>query len=189
MKKWWIMVWLVGACATQSPAAGVGVFGSYWDAGDLGTEAGYGALLRLNANRNLFIDLRASMFSFDQGGLADGAANTAKVDVTPLELVFITRLSPAPDFTPYVGGGIGYYIADGDFRVGSSKSDLDIDNELAYFLVGGLDVKITRSFNLFAEAKYIWAKFDEVESQEGPPAEFDIKMNGLAFNVGVIMRW
>ncbi len=194
MRTYGIIFLIMATMATQSQAAGVGIFGSYWDPSDVGSETGAGITLRLNAGQNLLMDLRGSYFSFNRQDLVAGAGNTTKLEVIPLEISIITRLSPAPDFVPYVGAGIGYYTAEGEFTVGNQKSDLDVDSEIGYSLSAGVDIKINRTFNLFAEAKYVWVTFDkaripETASLPASGTDFEIKMNGMLVNLGLVMRW
>lgn len=186
------LIVLIASCfAVHSPAAGVGVFGSYWDPSDLSSETGGGLLLRLNAGNNLLMDVRGAYYSFNRQDVVPGAGDSADLEIIPLELSLISRMAPAPDFVPYVGGGIGYYIADGEYMAGGQKATLDIDNEIGFSLMAGVDIKINRTFNLFADAKYVWVTFDKVRTggNEAVPTDFDIKMNGLVVSLGLIMRW
>ena len=64
----------------------------------------------------------------------------------PLEIGPVFRLK-LEKVTPYVGGGIGYYIFDSD-------ADLVVDDDFGFYLMGGLEVPVSDQLSFFAEARY-----------------------------------
>lgn len=185
MKIKWIYIFaLVLGLASQVDAARVGLFGSHWEAGNAGEEIGYGALIRMDAGQGLFMDLRGSWYEFKQSS----AGQSRTLRLIPLEIALLTSYPGSTEFAPYFGGGWGYYIADGDVNEGAGSTSLNIDNEFGYFLVGGLDIRLSRSVRFFAEAKYAWVRFSDVETEDGVDQP-NIKADGLAINVGLILRW
>ena len=83
---------------------------------------------------------------------------------------------------PYVGGGVGYYELD--------AKGPELPGEFGWYLVGGIDVPISKNWMVFAEGLY-----RQVEAQ----AEYDdlgrslvkqeMNLSGAAFNVGIGVRW
>lgn len=188
LKKWflWIVLMALGSWVTPVHAGKAGIFASHWDSKDMGSEIGFGALIRLNSGAGLQMDLRGSRFEFEK---QHAGAGTTELELTPLELVFISPLAPAPDFRPYIGAGAGYYIAEGSYREGARETELDVSNEWGYFLLGGLDIRLARSFNFFAEAKYTRLKIDDLETEDVPQRLSRVTMTGLAFNLGLMLSW
>ena len=91
MKKLLIMLIVVGVSAGVASAAGVGVFGSYWDTDDLGR--GYGGGLKFNADLAdyLAVELRASCITqFDDWKGDDD------LFVIPLEVGLLLNFPPPP---------------------------------------------------------------------------------------------
>lgn len=74
---------------------------------------------------------------------------------------------------PYVGGGIGYYFFDED--------DADVDDEVGYYCVAGIDQSVGNGISVFAEAKYLWLE---------PDSDFgDVELDGFGANIGAAYNW
>ena len=161
-------------------ASSLGAFVAYWDTKDAEDEFGAGVKLQLPLDRAIALELRASIFEFkdEEGGIE------VTLDVIPLEAGLIFSLAPGKDINPYIGGGAGYYIMDGEVKLGGMKSDLDVDNEVGYYAVGGIEVKLGKSVALFVEAKYTWLKIKKVEGIDA-----DAKLDGIGGNAGLLLRF
>ncbi|HMP90290.1 MAG TPA: OmpW family outer membrane protein [Kiritimatiellia bacterium] len=161
-------------------ANGLGFFASYWDTKDAEDEFGIGAKLQFSLDQAITMELRASIFQFEdsEGGIK------VELDVIPLEAGLLFNLAPGAEFNPYIGGGAGYYIMDAEISAGGLSSDLDIDNEVGYYAVAGAELKLADNIALFVEAKYTWLKIKKVEGISA-----DAKLDGFGGNAGLIIKW
>ncbi len=192
MKKWLTVVAVVGVFLSHAYGANLGGFASRWDTQDLDNTWGVGGLLRTDLDRNLQMDIRGSYFKFTRA--AGGVKSMA--EVIPLEVGLMWKFPLDHQFTLYAGGGGGYYLADGNFKYRGNTVDVDLEDEFGYFALGGAEVKIGKSLRFFGEAKRTWLKFEKAEymaaDRPGNNAmlfDGDLKMNGLAINLGLLLRF
>jgi hypothetical protein len=80
----------------------------------------------------------------------------------------------------YGGGGATYYFLDSDLG--------DIDDEVGWYLEGGVELGIAEGFGVFAEV--LWRQVEgTVEDDDVTLDDIDIDLEGVAVNVGVVLRW
>ena len=133
----------VAADLVSGPRGGLGVFASRWDSQDFGTLTGYGARLGWDVYRQLALEARASHLESEE--------EHWKTTLIPLEAALTWRFRLAPHLSPYVGGGLGYYIVDAD---SADSHAADVSDEVAgYFGLAGVNLALG-PLTLFAEAKY-----------------------------------
>ncbi len=93
-------------------------------------------------------------------------AVTAKAEwsVIPLTATFLYFLPGTEGFSPYIGAGIGYYLAKVEYEVGWMGIPLfgasEEESDIGFHVQAG----ITLGENLFAEAKYSTADVEGVEA-------------------------
>lgn len=179
----------IGA-STALAQGGLGVFGSYWDSKDADDAFGGGALLRMELGPAAQLDIRGSYYKFDDR--LEGIK--AELQIIPLEAAFTFKLGMDPQFSPYVGGGIGYYFTDADLTIGDLKINVDFDDEIGFFALGGLQFSPTYNLALFGEVKYTWLDYDRarIRARDFPElgterVDVDLKMNGIGVNIGLVL--
>jgi hypothetical protein len=165
-----ILCMVLGGCSHGSGLE-LGAFGSSLNSNDLGQGYGGGAKLELNPVDWISLDGRASWIRF---------ADT-EVDMVPLEVAALVNFpSLGERIVPYVGAGAGYYFFD--------AKDADLDNQVGFFPVVGLEIGLWRA-SLLAEARWLFLQTD-VESARGELQNLrEADVDGLGINVGLLLRF
>lgn len=133
----------VAADLVRTPRGGLGVFATRWDSQDFGTFTGYGVRLGWDVCRPLALEARASYLESEE--------EDWETTLIPLEAALTWRFSLAPHLTPYIGGGVGYYLVDAE---ATNSHAPDVSDEVAgYFALAGINLALG-PVTLFAEAKY-----------------------------------
>ncbi len=187
MKKWLSVLAIVGFSVTTVYGSGLGGFASYWDSKDADSTWGGGALLRIDLDENLQLDIRGSYYEF-----SDREFGTKwELEVIPIEAALMFKIPLDQQFNAYIGGGGGYYIADWEFSSPEGRIKVDIDDEFGFFAVGGIDVRVGDALSIFGEAKYTWLEYKKAKVRELGPERLDIDldMNGIAVNIGLLLRF
>lgn len=167
MKRIIIAVMALGLIAQVSMANGLGLFGAYWDTKDADDEIGYGAKLKLDIAPELSLEIRGSYFEFENGDT---------LEVIPAEVGLVFHVPMGDQLRLYAGGGAGYYFMDMD--------DADVDDEVGFYAVAGIEITVAEGIGLFAEAKHTWLEIEKVDDLDA-----DIKLDGIGANVGAIITW
>jgi hypothetical protein len=155
---------------TAGSMAELGVFGSYLDSDDLGTGYGGGAKLEVKPTDWLSVDGRASLIFFDD----------FDISMIPLEAALRLNVPMLGErIVPYVGVGAGYYLFEAD--------DVDLDNNVGYFPLVGLEVGLRR-VALFAEARWLFLQTD-TDAGLGELGDLDADVDGLGINAGLLFRF
>jgi hypothetical protein len=160
----------MAGCSAGSAAA-LGLFGSYLDSDDLGTGYGGGAKLELKPTDVLSVEGRAGWIYFED----------FEISMVPLEAALRLNLPLLGErIVPYVGAGGGYYFFEAD--------DVDLDDDVGYFPLAGLEVGFRR-VAVFGEARWLFLKTD-VDSALDELADLDeADVDGLGVNVGLLFRF
>jgi len=110
------------------------------------------------------IGIGAEYFSKEKKETAAGVTAKAEWSVIPLTATFLYFFPGREDFSPYVGAGIGYYLAKVEYEVGWWGIPIfgvsEEESDVGFHVQGG----ITLGKNLFAEAKYSTADVEGVEA-------------------------
>jgi len=125
-----VVVLALMAMAVPRAEAEIGIFGSFWDAGDM--ESGYGGGLKWSPpipTPIIGVDVRASWLGFSKDG--------ESANVIPLEAAGYLDLNIA-----YGGVGIGYYI----FNSG-------LKDKVGLFALAGVKIKVI-GIGVFGEVMY-----------------------------------
>ncbi|HEX4965590.1 MAG TPA: outer membrane beta-barrel protein [Thermoanaerobaculia bacterium] len=163
--------------AGPAKAADFGLFGSYWDTKD--ADQGYGGGVKFDFAR--FIELRASYFNDVTSNNPLPHAGDFKVHVTPLEAGLVFKFAPGERFTPYLGGGGGYYLLD--------TNRGNIDNETGWYAVAGADIKTDHGAGIMLEAIYRSMDTTVRDRSNGSTTfddRVDLQLRGFGANVGVV---
>ena len=170
----------LGAAALPASAADIGVFGAYWDTADADQALGFGTKLRIGR----FFELRGTYFS-DVTSDVDPEVRDFEIRTIPLEAGVAFNFADDSPVSPYVGGGAGYYLL--------NASDFEMDDEVGWYVVGGLDFGRQASgmaFNVEAIYRGIEASVRN-EEDELPEVDenVDLDLSGLGLNAGLVFRF
>lgn len=172
------------AAGTAGPAAAVDftAFGSYWDTQDADNALGGGVKLRFG-----IVELRGTYFS-DVTADTDPERFDFEVQAIPLEAGLAFKFAQNDTFSPYVGGGAGYYLL--DTNIG------EVDDEIGYYAVLGADFgSFGSSGNMAINAEAIYRSMEATVRNEddltNPNIDDDVAFNldGLGVNVGLTWRF
>lgn len=183
MRRFLAVLAVLALGATAASANGVGAFGSYWDTKDAESGFGGGAKLAVDLGSVVNLELRGAYFP----DLSDdvGAVNV-DLKATAIEAGAVLRMPLSDTLALYVGGGGGYYLLEADSDLG----DVDIDDEAGWYAVAGLEIGLSDSVAIIAEAKYTsleaTAQNDDIdELRDGA----DVDLTGLGANAGLMLKW
>jgi opacity protein-like surface antigen len=172
-----MILWTVTALALlagPASATDFGLFGSYWDTKD--ADSGLGGGVKINFAR--IVELRASYFS-DLTADVDPESRDFEIKAIPLEAGLAFKFAENERFTPYVGGGIGYYLFD--------TNRGDIDDETGWYAVVGADIKGASGFGFMVEGIYrgmeTTVRDDDPDNIVG---DVDVDFGGLGVNAGLV---
>jgi hypothetical protein len=184
MKKLFIIaIALFGfvVAAGSATATDLGLHGAYWNTDQAERTFGFGAKLRFS-----FVELRATYFDDVTADVEPESADF-EIKAYPLEGGIVIQFLKNSMVRPYVGGGVGYYLLDTNLG--------DVDDEIGYYLVGGLDIGAPSSRVAFSfegiyrniEGSVRGELFDpDFDIEED---EIDLDLSGIGANAGVVFRF
>lgn len=188
MKK---LLALMAVLALGTAAAfgnGLAVYGSYWDTKDAEGGPGAGAKVQIDLGDFVALEARGGYFpdlSDDIGDL------DLDLQVIPIEVAALLKMGVADTLMVYGGGGVGYYMLDADFEYPTAVAgDINLDDEVGWFVVGGAELYLTDNLAIIGEVKYTamegHAEKDDIdEIKEGR----DIDLAGFGANAGLMLTW
>jgi hypothetical protein len=148
-----------------------GVFGSTLDSDDLGDGHGGGVKLEVNPIDRVSVDARASWLGFDD----------TDVDMFPLEVAALLNFPLVGErIVPYIGAGVGYYLFDG--------SGADLDEEVGYYPLAGLEIGL-HSISVLAEARWLFLETDVAGAKNELKNLTEADVDGFGVNVGALIRF
>jgi Sex factor F TraW protein N terminal len=164
--------------ASPATAVDLGAYGAFWDTEDADQALGAGAKVRFG-----IFELRGTYFS-DVTADTEPESQDFEVSAIPLEAGLAFRFADTPRFSPYVGGGAGYYLLD--------TTAGDIDDEVGYYAVLGTDLSGPAGLGFMVEGLYrsmeatVRGDLDDVP---GVDDDVDIQLGGFGINAGLIWRF
>jgi outer membrane protein W len=170
----------LGLLAQPASATDFGVGGAYWSTKD--TDEAYGVMTKLRWG---IVELRGTYFS-DVTADTDPERFDFEVSAIPLEAGLAFHFAEDAAFSPYVGGGAGYYLLD--------TTEGDIDDEVGWYLVAGGDFGRRPSGLAFnVEAIYRGIEATVNEDDDGFPDDIrddvDLDLSGIGVNAGIVWRF
>jgi opacity protein-like surface antigen len=167
--------------AGPAAATDFSLYGAYWDTQDMDEALGGGAKLRLGK----YVELRGTYFS-DVTADTDPERFDFEVSAIPLEAGVRFDFSDNEAFTPYVGGGAGYYLLD--------TTEGEIDDEVGFYAVLGAEFGRQGSgLGFMAEAIYRQMEATVTEDRDGFPDnihdDVSLQLDGLGVNAGLVWRF
>ena len=179
MKKTFLFAFAALALlVVPASAADLAVTGSYWDTEDADEALGVGGRLRFG-----IVDLRATYFS-DVTADTEPERFDFEVSAIPLEAGLAFSFAGNDTFSPYVGGGAGYYMLD--------TTEGDIDDEVGYYAVVGAD--ITRPTGLGFTVEGIYRNMEatvrgDLDDDPDIDEDVDIQLGGFGINAGLVWKF
>ena len=187
----------------------LGAYLSYWNVEDLDEfdvsgALGGGVVGQFRLHDLFALELRLSGFaagdSEDVYVEGEGWYDYETTIVSmPMEVGFVAFLPLGESFRFYGGGGAGFYLFDGQFRVDqgpqSTLYDIEIDDEGGFYAVLGARAQLARNVALFVEGKYTWVETSLETSQtflhdigvDG--VRQDLDFSGPALSAGAIFTF
>ena len=208
MKTAFLITLLAGLPALAQTPVDVSVFASWVDAqGDTafeeGLEAdfesgtGFGVAVNWFWGQRLSTEFAASAVSLDAGLEAADESDAEEflidlgsADLTPITATMQFHVARDSRIDPYVGVGAAWVLAD---DLESQDLDLleigavEIDDEFTYLLNAGLGVRLTNTFGLYLDGKYI--PLEPSTRAAGDSEDVDIEINPMIFSAGLKFRF
>jgi opacity protein-like surface antigen len=185
---------------------------AYWNAKDMedfdyGGFMGGGIVGQYQLNPRLALEGRMSAFAsgVSEDTFVESAGwyeNTLTLVALPIEAGVVGFLPLSDQFTAYAGGGVGFYLFDGEFTSEQGRwkqtYDMSIDPEVGFYGVLGLRWQLARNVALYAEAKYtvVEASLEDelaalvaAERTGALPFEQDVDLSGIGIQAGAIFTF
>lgn len=187
----------------------LGAYLSYWnvedlDEFDIGGAFGAGVAGRFRLHDFLALELRLSGYAAgdSEAVFIEGEGwfdNEITLVAMPMEAGILACLPFGETVSLYGGGGVGFYLFDGQFRSEQgpleTTYDIELDDEGGFYALLGLRAQLARNAALFLEGKYTWVE-TSLEQSAGfldgigiAGVEPDLDFSGLAVNAGMIFTF
>jgi hypothetical protein len=192
MKKMALMlVAVLGLSGATWADNGWGIFGSYWEPGDLDGAGGVGGKISFEIAPHALLDFRATWYeNFEQSS----GDTTASLEMMPFDVGFSLVAGTKP-VDVYMMAGYSFFSIDGDVYSGGRKVDVDFDDENGFYAGAGLEVTLSDNpgvtgatrITFMVEGLYRYLEVDEVDVV-GSSFVGD-SLDGLGVNAGFMIRW
>lgn len=190
MKKLVCLLGLFALATAPLSAGSLGVGYASWDTDTADDDQGAMVRVEVDLGSKLDLEVRASFFdSFRQVS----GSRLFEIEATPIDL------GVNYDFSP--GSRVSFYLAGGATMLLISPNDQDTvfeppsrprsQEELGWYGGVGVDLRIARSWILFAEALYRDAS-GEVRGRDltsEPVVDFEVDFGGVSGTVGLAFTW
>ncbi len=114
---------------------------------------------------------------FNPAGELSYTKEETKLRIIPLELGLRFLISKG-DFTPYIGGGVGYYFYQEENVIGQLS-----DNKFGFFGETGFKIFIVKKFFIDIKGRYTFLKVDVQQEEESIDLSGFIIRGGLGITV------
>jgi opacity protein-like surface antigen len=172
----WVAAALVLVVGPAS-ANDFGLFGSGWNTKDADQGMGVGGKVNLG---RLF-ELRAAYFS-DLTADTSPESRDFELKAVPLEAGLAFKFADNERFSPYAGGGVGYYLLD--------TNRGEVDDETGWYAVLGADFKTSENLGFMVEG--IYRGMEATVRNDDPSdviGDVDLDFGGLGVNAGLVWSW
>jgi len=187
MKKWIPGLLVLALCAAPAAANNIGFFVSSYSPSDTDSSEGFGIDFEFGSGPTEF-EMRFSLYEDLMSG---SRPMRYSLEAVPIDFG-VNRNFGRGTFTPYVGGGVTYFVFDFNVTTTTTTGEArgsDIDPEFGYYAQVGVEMKINDNWNASAEA--IYRKVDaNIEGDDlGLPISEKVDMGGGAINIGLAVHW
>jgi len=188
MKRWILALGLWALVANPAWSSSFGLFATGIWTDDAGEEVGLGLLLEFDAGRHVDFQIRGSLYEDLE---TDADPEVYDIQAAPIDLGFNYDFRLGEKIQPYVGLGLTYWILDfsTDTTPGTPGRGIDIDGENGAYAEVGIEISVHRTWHAFIEGVYRVAKAEVEGDDLGHPTDQEVKLNGVAVNVGAKIAW
>ena len=170
----------LGLLAQPASATDFGIGGAYWSTKD--TDEALGVMTKLRFG---IVELRGTYFS-DVTADTDPERFDFEVSAIPVEAGLAFHFAEDAAFSPYIGGGAGYYMLD--------TTEGDIDDEVGWYAVVGGDFgRMPSGLAFNVEAIYRGIEATVNEDDDGFPDDIRddvaLDLSGIGVNAGIVWRF
>ena len=177
-----------------------GPVASYWDTADGTDGTGLGVFLALDAGNGVSVDFRYTWFEDLMEGAIGTDISDVDLEVTPCEFGISKMTKIGESLELYIGGGLGYYIMDGNVdRRGSREVSFDPDDEFGVYGLCGFRIIVAdnmgehvmaRRVTIFGEAMYRMVSVDEITVAVDQSITVENgDLDGVGANLGIMLHW
>jgi outer membrane protein len=155
---------------------------------DFDAAAMYGGNLVYYIHRYFSFELSADYVKTDTEIKGSGLSptNIGELKQVPIILNGRFHFSTNQKISPYLSGGIGYYLNDFDLSNSSAGNELDPDNSIGFNLGGGIQFLLNEHFAIDLDLKYIWNKTDfEAKVPGYAPEETSVNLDNFYVGIGL----
>ena len=155
---------------------------------DFDNAAIYGGNLVYYIQRYFSLELSADYVKTDTElkGVDSSPINIGELKQVPIILNGRFHFSTNQKISPYLSGGIGYYLNDFDLSNSSAGNELDPDNSIGFNLGGGIQFLLNEHFAIDLDLKYIWNKTDfEAKVPGYAPEETSVNLDNFYVGIGL----
>jgi hypothetical protein len=173
---------------------------SYWNTSDASDGYGLGAAFSMQASDTIFVDFRVSWFDDLAEGNSDAGVSDIDLEIIPIELGISAIRQVSEHTEVYFGGGLGYYVMDGDVDTTLSEElSANPDNEFGLYGMAGFRITVADNMgdnivatriSILGGVTYRIVSADEV-TMDGKSG-IDLSggdLNGFGFDLGVMLHW
>jgi opacity protein-like surface antigen len=173
-------------------AGGPSIYGTLIDTEDLDESYGIGAKVDLDITQRLAIQVRSAFYDTLGKDITLGRNELqTDLEIVPVEAGLTLRIPIQDRVVPYVGAGLGWYILEADVSVNGRSQEINIDDELGYYFLGGLMLDLGPAFSIFGEYQYrdvnTTLSGDSFSNRVG--GDVDVGLSGSSINAGIMLRW
>lgn len=183
------------AAAAPAAAGGVSLYGAWWETEEAGDALGAGIRVGFGIVPALDLDLRATYYEEVEPDFLDVIREgedprVAGFEVLPVDVGLRLGIGRRrAGLRPYLGAGGTYYKIEGD--VG------DVDDEVGYYALFGLELGDERGPRFFVEADYRTVEATVTEDVDDPidlpdldlEDGVDLDLGGVGVNLGLAWSW
>jgi outer membrane protein W len=202
-----VLVFLISAPLVAQGNAGVdiGLWGSWASMGggsagegesgiDISNGSGFGVSVRFDRGGRLSTEIAvfsiASAATLVSASPAPIEADLGSLRLTPLSVTVHLHLAPRSIISPRVGGGLAYVLA-GELSpldpgvVGSGR--IEVDDEITYVASAGFDLRISPTFAVGLDTRYV--PFKPAFRGLGGPDDAELRLSPWIVSIGARFRF
>jgi len=175
-----LMLTLV-TCMLAAPASagGFALFGSWYEANDRDNTAGVGG--RIEIGDTWSFDLAATWYGDVKGPPTNSGVAITNFRMLPVDVGVGYRFRSTAAVTPFLGAGVSLFFLD--------VEPARIDNQVGWYVRGGLDVRLTGNLYFIGEVFWREAEAEYKIDEGGFDDRTDLDVGGFGANLGVVWRF